>query len=853
MKRVLVTLLVLTVILGTVSGVFAASYSDVPKGSKFENAVGVLSTLGILSGFPDGTFKPGDTITRAQFAKVAVCSLGLESAAEYAKGVTVFSDVPATHWASGYINVAADQGLIKGYADGTYQPEAPVKYSEALAILVRVLGYEPIVKGTWPTNYLVKAAEIGISGDVTFSANAPATRGDVALFLYTSMEIGMMEQVTAGDLIQYEVTDKTLLDKLGFEADTGVVTSTNDMFGTGLEADEVSIDGETVELAEGANLDAMLGYEVKFWVNGDDQIVFAKASTQSSDIVTGTVKHITDEGDEIKVGTKTYEPAAEFWAIYNRAWLNQAGWDDIDENDELYEGADVTLFLDDEGDFRFIMFTQFDQSVIIASINTKFDRWAVWVDSDATATYKLDDYEACLFVKDGVEVEYDDFVKFDVAHMFEVTVDSDDYLYMELYNEKADGEVEEVSVDADDVITVTVDGEDYTLAADATYSTDDNDTIDVVTEDIMEDFAGNDAVLLLNRDGDGRHIYGDFVAESETYTAVVKSEFYVVDNPDPTEDPNYYVKIFLLDGTWKRYGLTEDTVIDGDVVELVDITTGGGDYYDDLVPVGTLVDYALDKNGFLSEVASIVVDDTCAMDETEIDEDGNRLAGYRVVTGAKFVDIEEWEVVTWLALEGATFGAACDTNLYTGDDESLEYAVFDSDGNVDYGVEEADVGVVLSRKVTADGIAVKVLVEAKNYTYYVADVDPTSLEDSNEGTASDVWTDIDIGDLVNFDYEEDEFAALDEPLADEVFFGNPLYSYWVEDIDLDDLILVVRDAEDPDEATTDDLLLSEEVVVYDVTGTTPVAADLEDISVDAIVQVFDLDLDGMIDYIKIVE
>jgi hypothetical protein len=851
MKRVLVTLLVLTVILGTVSSVFAASYSDVPKGSKFENAVGVLSTLGILSGFPDGTFKPGDTITRAQFAKVAVCSLGLESAAEYAKGVTVFSDVPATHWASGYINVAADQGLIKGYADGTYQPEAPVKYSEALAILVRVLGYEPIVKGTWPTNYLVKAAEIGISGDVTFSANAPATRGDVALFLYTSMEIGMMEQVTAGDLIQYEVTDKTLLDKLGFEADTGVVEGTNDMFGTGLEADEVSIDGDTVELAEGANLDAQLGLEVKFWVNSAGKIVFAKTLTQSSDIITGTIKHITDEGDEIKVGTKTYDTAGGAIMVHNNAWYD---WDDIVVDDPYFEGGDVTLVLDDEGDTAFVIATQFDQSVIIASINTKFDRWAVWVDSDATATYKLDDYEACLFVKDGVEVEYDDFVKFDVAHMFEVTVDSDDYLYMELYNEKADGEVEEVSVDADDVITVTVDGEDYTLAADATYSTDDNDTIDVVTEDIMEDFAGNDAVLLLNRDGDGRHIYGDFVAESETYTAVVKSEWYSIET-DPTEDPNYYVRFFKLDGTSVRYELTEDTEIDGDVVDLDEIITGNDDYDTD-VPVGTLIDFALDKNGKLATVDTVGPDDTCDMDEDAIDEDGNRLIGdvgdYRVTTGAKFVDIEEWEVVTWLALEGATFDSACDgTSLYTGGDNSLEYAVYDSDGhNVDYGVEEADVGVVLSRRVTADGVAVKILVEAKTYTYQVAEVDPASLEDSNEGTATDVWADIDIGDLVDFDFEDNDFTALDEPVADEVFLG--LYSYWVEDIDIDDLILVVRDAEDPDGAGTEDLLLSEEVVVYDVTGT-PVQGDLEDISVDGLVQVFDLDADGLIDYIKIVE
>jgi hypothetical protein len=63
-KRLLVTLLVAAVILGTVSTAFAASFS-VTNGTKYEGAVGVLSSLGILNGFPDGTFKPGDTITRA--------------------------------------------------------------------------------------------------------------------------------------------------------------------------------------------------------------------------------------------------------------------------------------------------------------------------------------------------------------------------------------------------------------------------------------------------------------------------------------------------------------------------------------------------------------------------------------------------------------------------------------------------------------------------------------------------------------------------------------------------------------------------------------------------------------------
>ena len=246
-------------------------------------------------------------------------------------------------------------------------------------------------------------------------------------------------------------------------------------------------------------------------------------------------------------------------------------------------------------------------------------------------------------------------------------------------------------------------------------------------------------------------------------------------------------------------------------------------------------------------------DDGGSLDEADIDADGNRLFDYRVTSACKIVDTGEWEVVPWASLEDATFDSACDnTALYTGGDASIEYCIFDSTGHdVAYDIAVADVGVVLSRKVTADGVAVKGLVEDETATYQVAEVDPNdSLEDSNEGTDTGTWSDIDIGDLVQFEFEADEFTDLDEPYADDVFFG--LYSYWVEDLNEGDQIVTVRDAEDPDLADTDDLLLDEECVIYDVTGA-PVQGEFGDLAADQVIQAFDLDSDGLVDVIKIVE
>jgi len=844
-KRLLVTLLVAAVIIGTVSTAFAASFSDT-KGTKYESAVGILSSLGILNGFPDGTFKPGDTITRAQFAKVAVCALGLESAAEYAKGVTAFSDVPATHWAAGFINVAADQGLIKGFPDGTFKPEAPVTYNEAMAIIVRLLGYDPMVKGTWPTNYLVKAAEIGVSEGLSFAGGAPATRGDVALMFENAIAIDMMEQITAGDLIQYVVTDETLLDKLGYDWGESRVLATSDLFESGLEANEVVLWG-TWDLADGVNLDDQLGLEVRFWFD-DGTVVFAKTLTKSSDIIDCVIEDITADGNEVTIGDKTYDGDG-VWCVWNLAFFD---WDDIADDDARFEGAEARLVLYG-GRIVWLQAMQFEGSVVISDVNTKFERFDAWDDAGGDVRFDLDDYAEARFVEDGAAIDFEDLEELAVAHFFEIGVGGDDYLYVELIDEKVTGEVEEISVDSDDVVTVTVDGEDYTVAGDATMSTDDNDTIDEADEAGMEDFAGNDATLYLNRDGDARHIVGDFVAESESTTAVVKTEFYVVESTDPTDDDQYFVKFFEFDGTTTRCELTWDTKFDGAVVDLGDISTGGGDFYDGNYPEGAMVEFTLDADGKLATVDLIDPDDGGSLDEADIDADGNRLFDYRVTSACKIVDIGEWEVVPWASLEDATFDSACDgTDLYTGGDASLEYCVFDSTSHVvAYDIAEADAGVVLARKVTADGLAIKILTPDGTLQRQVGSSFVTSVAGHNAGLLTDTWPDIDAGEFVTFEYEGDEFSDVSEPWCYSFLFLG-LDGYWVEAVDEENLIVTVRSAEDPDGAVTLDLLLDEDCVIYDVTGA-PTIVDLEELAVDQYVQAFCTDGDQLVEAFRIIE
>ena len=151
LKKTLAVVLAFAMVLSM--GFSAFAFSDVADGTKVAEAVGILSNLKILTGFEDGTFKPDETVTRAQMAAIICRTLGYEDQAQSSMGTTVFNDVAADHWASGYINVAQAQQIINGYGDGNYGPEDLVTYEQAVKMIVSALGYDLAAqaKGGYPT------------------------------------------------------------------------------------------------------------------------------------------------------------------------------------------------------------------------------------------------------------------------------------------------------------------------------------------------------------------------------------------------------------------------------------------------------------------------------------------------------------------------------------------------------------------------------------------------------------------------------------------------------------------------------------------------------------------------------
>lgn len=170
----------------------AFSYANDIEGTKYEEAIVKLAALNTIKGYEDGSFKPENTITRAELATIITFVLGLQDAADLAKETpTRFSDVKTNEWYTGYINIAANENVISGYPDGTFKPSENVSYSEAVTMLVNALGLKQVVDksgGTWPSNYMSKASQLGITKVLSsVNGSAKAIRGDVFLMAWETL------------------------------------------------------------------------------------------------------------------------------------------------------------------------------------------------------------------------------------------------------------------------------------------------------------------------------------------------------------------------------------------------------------------------------------------------------------------------------------------------------------------------------------------------------------------------------------------------------------------------------------------------------------------------------------------
>ncbi|WP_158232892.1 S-layer homology domain-containing protein [Sporosarcina sp. P2] len=183
-------------------------FSDVPPSKHFADAVNELAARNIIGGYPDDTFKPGNSITRGQAAAIIAKMIGLDTSNVNGKK---FKDVSTSYGFYKAITKMAEEGIIGGYPDGSYKPDEPIKRKNMAAILVKAfdLPCDVNVKNPFKgevgiTNDVLVIYKLGITSGTsltTFSPNASITRGQASKMLVAAEQVMMRNAVTvkAGD------------------------------------------------------------------------------------------------------------------------------------------------------------------------------------------------------------------------------------------------------------------------------------------------------------------------------------------------------------------------------------------------------------------------------------------------------------------------------------------------------------------------------------------------------------------------------------------------------------------------------------------------------------------------------
>lgn len=454
LKKVLALVVVLTMVLTTVA---FASYPDVDAKADYAGAVELLSALKVLQGDDTGNFNPDNTITRAEYAAVVCRALGLENSANSAKGATQFNDVAADHWASGYINLASQQGIVNGKGNGVFDPEGNVTYAEAVKMLVVALGYEPMAsqKGGYPTGYLTVANSSKITANVSANGtDSAALRSTVAQLTANAMAVPVMDQTGYGTDTTFEVLDdydnyQTLLTNMDIYIATGVVgktdttsdkvhftlTESSDDFEFGCnskgednlvkgtnDGKDFKINGSNIEQYYQQNVDAYVykenksDYSVIIAVpSGIGETLTINASDLKDDTATIAAKKDTAieyyETKDSTKSTKIYCAGSADTTVY----VNGIEVDEVSDL-AVYSNSDATIQFVENSDDKYydvVLITVYEHQ-IVDEVDTAKEK-ITFLGGDSVKFDSTDaDQKAILQNKDGSTIALSDFKENDV-------------------------------------------------------------------------------------------------------------------------------------------------------------------------------------------------------------------------------------------------------------------------------------------------------------------------------------------------------------------------------------------------------------------------------------------------------
>ena len=482
MKKHFSMLIALAMILTSLVPSFTASaaFSDVDDSNSYVEAISTLSTLQVINGYEDGSFQPEKEITRAEYTKMIVYMLGMDS---FTTPITTFTDVPESHWANAYIKTAFDMGIINGFDDGTFRPDAPVTYEQALKMLVCTLGYEAYaeVAGGYPNGYRAQAEDLDLTDIVTgvgYESNAP--RAVIAQIMFNGLEVPMKGMVNG----KLEDTGKTLInDYLGAVnlkgTLVGVANSTTSdcpvsLYPTQMAVknsqtqDIVVIDFSQSEVTQ-AELVAKLGRSISVlyrkdrvstdkWLVGlnNDTQKGAEITVNSTDIISfdgSTLKYRDNEGANATLRVDSSNVTVQ----YNGRAANGSNLSNYlsPSSDNFMYGTARFVSNDSSSTYNMVDIYDYEVMVALRAVNSSDYKITDKIDSTKTLPLKPNVNEFSL-TKNGSEIEPTSISANDVV-IYAPTLDGS-FTTVKVSNKSVSGNVESLNSSKQ---TIKINGKDY--------------------------------------------------------------------------------------------------------------------------------------------------------------------------------------------------------------------------------------------------------------------------------------------------------------------------------------------------------------------------------------------------------
>ena len=321
-------------VLPPASAAGTSGFTDIAD-ARTADAAEMLRLLGVVDGTGGTSFKPGGTLTRAEFCKMTVEIMGRGGEEPAQRSRTIFTDVGPTYWARGYVNLAssitigggtgedasAGTRLIMGVGDGTFQPNRAITYGEAVTILMRVLGYSDgdVATGTnWYDGYVGLGQSSGLADGLTISGGDNITRGQAAILFYNLL----FTESKGGDQIYLttlggSLENNAIILSTNATADDGTTGSVLTTSGT-YKTDRATFD----ETLNGTRGQLVLDKEKKLLA-----VLPEEGSTLRSVTVMGTpeanaIPVLGDETISVTLQTPVYKSDSQSADTYEHVWTS---------------------------------------------------------------------------------------------------------------------------------------------------------------------------------------------------------------------------------------------------------------------------------------------------------------------------------------------------------------------------------------------------------------------------------------------------------------------------------------------------------------------------------------------------